>query len=285
MCDHNDMGGPLSRSWEVTRRQFGKLTAGAGLAMCVPQIANALDVTETELDIPTPDGAADSYFVHPSTGAHAGVLLWPDAGGLREAYRQMGKRLAETGYSVLVVNPYYRSRRAPVMPPPEGISLRDYIKPFQDALNADTQLTDATAFLRFLDAQAAVDKNRGLGTIGYCMGGPYTVRTAAARPDRVAAAASFHGARLVTDQPDSPHWLAPRIKASFLFAIGKDDDANQPEAKNVLKTAFAATGLPTEIEVYDALHGWCTPDIRVYQEAEAERAWNRLTVLLETALA
>jgi carboxymethylenebutenolidase len=285
MCDDNDMGEYLPRSGDLTRRQFGALSAGTGLAMLLPSVVNALDVTEADIDIPTPDGTADCYFARPSSGAHPGVLLWPDAGGLRPAYRQMGKRLAESGYSVLVVNPYYRSRRAPVMPPPDGISLRDYIKPFQDALNAETAVTDAVAFVRFLDSQAAVDKNRGIGTVGYCMGGPYTLRTAAALPDRIGAGASFHGARLVTDQPDSPHLLIPKMKGRYVLAIGKDDDEREPETKNVLRTTFAAAGLPAEIEVYDALHGWCTPDLRVYDEAEAERAWKRLLVLFETALA
>jgi carboxymethylenebutenolidase len=287
MCDGNDMSEYLPRSEDLTRRQFGKLTVGTGLVMLLPQVANALDVAEVDIDIPTPDGVADCYFVHPSSGTHPGVLLWPDAGGLRPAYRQVGKRLAESGYSVLVVNPYYRDIRAPVMPVPEGVglSLRDYIRPFQASLSAETHARDAVAFVRFLDAQAVVDTNRGIGTTGYCMGGPMTMRTAAALPDRIGAAASFHGGGLVTDQPDSPHLLVPKIKARYLFAIGEDDDEREPEAKNVLRTACAAAGLLAEIEVYDALHGWCTPDLRVYNEAEAERAWSRLLVLFETALA
>jgi carboxymethylenebutenolidase len=285
MCNDNDMGEYLHRSDDLTRRQFGALSLGTGLVMLLPRAVNALDVTEMDIDIPTPDGTADCYFAYPSSGAHPGVLLWPDAGSLRPAYKQMGKRLAESGYSVLVVNPYYRNRRAPVMPAPEGVSLRDFVRPFQDALNAETAVTDAVAFVRFLDSQAAVDKNRGIGTVGYCMGGPFTMRTAAALPDRIGAGASFHGARLVTDQPDSPHLLIPKMKGRYLFAIGKDDDEREPEAKNVLRTAFAAAGLPAEIEVYDAPHGWCTPDLGVYDEAEAERAWKRLLVLFEAALA
>lgn len=287
MCDDNDMGEHLRRTADLTRRQFGGLSLGAGLAMLLPRVVNALDVAEQDVEITTPDGVADCYFVHPSSGAHPGVLVWPDAGSLRPAFREMGKRLAESGYSVLVVNLYYRGTRAPVMPVPEGVnqSLREYLRPYMDALSAETHVADAKAFVGFLDAQPAVDTNRPLGTMGYCLGGPMTLRTAATLPERVGAVASFHGARLVTDQPDSPHLLVPSIKARSLVAIGDDDDAADPEAKNVLRNAFANAENPAEIEVYGAPHGWCVPDIRVYREAEAERAWGRLLALFEAALA
>jgi carboxymethylenebutenolidase len=201
----------------------------------------------------------------------------------------MGRRLAESGYSVLVVNPYYRTERAPVLP--EGASFQDEatrntIFALMGSLNAETHFTDARAFISYLDAQDAVDTSRKVGTTGYCMGGPITMRTAAAVPDRVGAGASFHGGGLVTDQPDSPHLLVGDMQAQYLFAIAENDDESDPEAKNVLRETFDSAGLPAEIEVYaGALHGWCPPDAPVYNEAQAERAWSRLLVLFETALA
>ena len=274
------------RAREMTRRQFGAVSAGAGLAMLLPRAANAQAVTESEVDVTTPDGVADSYFVHPATGAHPGVLIWPDAFGLRPAKRQMAKRLAESGYSVLVVNQYYRSQRAPITDSTDFGALRDVLMPLMGTLNAETHMSDARAFVSFLDSQASVDGNRKMGTMGYCMGGPITMRTAAAVPDRIGAGASFHGGGLVTDQPDSPHLLVPQMQAHYLFAIAANDDENQPEAKDVLREAFDEAGLPAEIEVYEgALHGWCPPDSQVYFEAQAERAWSRLLALFETALA
>ena len=292
MCDErtvNDVNEYLRRSGNLTRRQFGALSVGTGLAMFLPRAADAQAVTEGDVSVPTPDGAADCYFVHPSSGAHPGVLIWPDALGLRPAFRQMGRRLAESGYSVLVVNQYYRGKKAPVVP--EGASFQDpetrnMLEPLRGALSAETHVTDATAFLSYLDGQASVADDRKMGTMGYCMGGPITMRTAAAVPDRVGAAASFHGGGLVTDSPDSPHLLVPKMQASYLFAIAENDDASDPEAKNVLRGAFASAGLQAEIEVYTGtLHGWCPPDSAVYNEAQAERAWSRLLALFKTALA
>jgi carboxymethylenebutenolidase len=272
----------------ITRRQFGALTAGAGLMMMLPRGADALDVSEKDVEITTPDGLADAYFVYPSTGAHAAVLVWPDILGLRPAFRQMGKRLAESGYAVLVVNPYYRKLRAPVVP--DGAvftdeATRNTVMPLMQSLSATTHVTDARAFIAWLDSQPQVDKNRKIGTTGYCMGGPIAMRTAAAMPGRVGAGASFHGASLVTDKPDSPHLLVPQMKARFLFAIAENDDQREPDAKNVLREAFRKAGLPAEIEVYPAPHGWCPPDSAFYNEAQAERAWSRLLVLLSSTLA
>ena len=259
---------------------------GAGLAMLLPRAANAQAVTESELDVTTPDGVSDSYFVHPSSGSHPGVLIWPDAFGLRPAKRQMAKRLAESGYAVLVVNQYYRSQRAPIVNTTNFAEVSDTLRPLMGSLNAETQVRDARAFIGFLDRQQAVDSNRKMGTMGYCMGGPFTMRTAASLPDRVGAAASFHGGGLVTDQPDSPHLLVPQMQAQYLFAIAANDDENQPEAKDVLRDAFTQAGLQAEIEVYDgAMHGWCPPDSQVYDEPQAERAWSRLLALFTRALA
>ena len=274
------------RAQRLTRREFGAVSAGAGLAFLLPRAANAQSVTEAEIDITTPDGVCDSYFVHPSSGAHPGVLIWPDAFGLRPAKRQMARRLAESGYSVLVVNQYYRSQRAPIVSSTNFQEVAPIVRPLMGTLNADTHVRDARAFIGWLDGQASVDTSRGVGTMGYCMGGPITMRTAAAVPDRVKAAASFHGGGLVTDGADSPHLLVPQMQAQYLFAIAENDDENEPEAKNVLREVFDKAGLAAEIEVYDgALHGWCPPDTQVYHEAQAERAWSRLLVLFERALA
>ena len=292
MCDEEtrrDEEEYLRRPASLTRRDFGTLSLGAGLAMLLPRAAAALEVTAIDVEVPTPDGTADCHFVHPASGAHPGVLIWPDALGLRPAFEQMGRRLAESGYAVLVVNPYYRTERAPVLP--EGASFRDEatrkkIIPLMRSLTPETVVTDARALVDFLGAQDAVAGDRAMGTMGYCMGGSMTMRTAAAFPDRIGAGASFHGGRLVTDSPDSPHLLVERIRAHYLFAIAENDDQKDPEAKTVLRDVFAAAGLPAEIEVYaGTLHGWCPPDSAVYHEAQAERAWSRLLALFETALA
>ena len=292
MCDERtlrDAEDHLRRSEHLTRREFGALSVGAGLAMLLPRAATALEVTAADVEVSTPDGTADCHFVHPSNGAHPGVLIWPDALGLRPAFEQMGRRLAESGFAVLVVNPYYRTVRAPVLP--EGASFRDEatrkkIFPLMRSLSPETNVTDARAFVGFLDGRDAVASDRKMGTMGYCMGGSITMRTAAALPDRIGAGASFHGGRLVTDTPDSPHLLVDKMWAHYLFAIAENDDKKDPEAKNVLRDAFAAAGLPAEIEVYaGTLHGWCPPDSAVYHEAQAERAWSRLLALFETALA
>ena len=215
---------------------------------------------------------------------HPGVLIWPDAFGLRPAKRQMAKRLAESGYSVLVVNQYYRSQRAPIVSSNDFSEVSGIIRPLMGTLNPDTQVTDARAFVGWLDEQNSVDSNRKMGTMGYCMGGPFVMRTAATLPDRVGAGASFHGGGLVTDGEDSPHLLIPQMEAHLLIAIASNDDENEPEAKNILRDAFASASVPAEIEVYDALHGWCPPDSRVYDEALAERAWTRMLATFEEAL-
>jgi carboxymethylenebutenolidase len=291
MCDEPafaDMLDELRRKDDVTRRRFGALALGTGLAWSLPRAANAVDVVDADVDIKTADGTADAYYVHPATGRHPAVLVWPDAMGLRPAFRQMGKRLAEAGYSVLVPNPFYRTRRGRILP--EGASMQDEatrtaMMAVMGSLNAKTHVTDAQAFVPWLDAQANVDTRRKMGTTGYCMGGPITMRTAAAFPDRIGAGGSFHGGGLVSDQPDSPHLLVPKLKARYLFAIAENDDMRDPKAKDVLREAFAAAKLPAEIEVYaGAQHGWCAPDGAVYNEAQAEKAWARMLVLFKQAL-
>ncbi len=291
MCDERtqkDVDEFLGRS-PVTRRQFGKLSAAAGLAMVLPPVANAQDTSERDVEVTTPDGTADCYFVHPSSGQHPSVLVWPDILGLRPAFRAMGKRLAQSGYSVLVVNPFYRDARSPVVE--EGASFadqetRDHVLPMARHLNAETHFTDARAFVSFIDQQSEVDTSRGIGTTGYCMGGPIVMRTVAAVPNRLGAGATFHGGGLATDQDNSPHLLIPDTKAHMLHCVAANDDEDDPEAKHTLRAAYDAAGIPAEIEVYEGtLHGWCPPDSRVYNEAQAERAWSRMLVLFETALA
>jgi len=267
----------------VTRKQFGILL-GAGVAMMLPEVANAVTVTESDVNVTTPDGTADCYFVHPSSGTAPAVLVWPDIFGLRPAFRQMGKRLAQSGYSVLVVNPFYRTKKAPTADAGAATPI-DQVRPFTQGLNEGTQMTDAKAFIAWLDGQPSVAKNKKVGTQGYCMGGPFAFRTAAALPDRVGAVATFHGGGLVTDQPNSPHLEAAKSKAQFLIAIAANDDARSPKDKDIMKETFAKAGLPAEIEVYaGAAHGWCPPDSKVYNEAQAEKAWSRLLALYGKAL-
>jgi carboxymethylenebutenolidase len=287
MCDQDDFEKDqqeYATRGLVTRRQFGVLL-GAGVAMMLPQVANAVTVTESDVNVTTPDGTADCYFVHPASGTAAGVLLWPDIFGLRPAMRQMGKRLAESGYAVLVVNPFYRVKKAPTADNGAATPIPQ-LMPLAQALNETTHMTDAKAFIGWLDRQSSVAKNRKMGTQGYCMGGPIALRTAAAAPDRVGAVASFHGGGLVTTNPSSPHLQAAKTRAQFLIAIAANDDQRAPNDKTVLKETFEKANRPAEIEVYaDAAHGWCPPDSGVYNEPQAEKAWSRLLALYGKALA
>jgi len=273
----------------VSRRKFNKMSAAAGLAMVLPPVANAQPVSERDVEITTPDGVADCYFVYPSMGSHAAVLVWPDILGLRPAFRTMGKRLARSGYAVLVVNPFYRNARSPVVKPGASFGnpeIRDIVLPLARSLNEDTHFADARAFQAWLDRQPEVDTSRGIGTTGYCMGGPMVMRTVAAVPERFKAGATFHGGGLATDAPNSPHLTVPNTTAAMLHAVAENDDQNDPDAKVKLRNAYDAAGLSAEIEVYSgALHGWCAIDSQVYNHDQAERAWGRLLVLFEKALA
>jgi carboxymethylenebutenolidase len=287
MCDQDhfeDDRRQFEALGQVTRRQFGVIVA-AGVAMALPAVANAADVAEADVTVTTPDGQADAYFVHPSSGVAAGVLIWPDIFGLRPAFRQMGKRLAQSGYSVLVVNPFYRVKKAPTSDNGTQTPIAD-LRPLAQALSETTQMTDAKAFIAWLDQQASVSKTRKIGTQGYCMGGPIAFRTAAAVPARVGAVASFHGGGLVTSAPNSPHLQAATSKAQFLVAIAANDDQRSPTDKDALKDTFAKASLQAEVEVYEgAAHGWCPPDSGVYNEPQAEKAWSRLLALYGKALA
>jgi len=283
----------------VSRREFAAVSLAAGLAAVAgaPAAGAAeLPFTEADVTVKTPDGTCDAAFIHPTTGVYPGVLIWPDAGGLRPSMRQFARRIASQGYAVLVPNPFYRTAKAPVF---EDLSTFDFDNPADRAklppltgpvTAAGAAEKDAVAYVAFLDAQKEVDKTRKIGAQGYCMGGSLVVRTAAAAPDRVGAGASFHGGGLVTDNPNSPHLLAPKIKARMYFGIAANDDMRQPDAKDKLKAAFAAANVPAEIEVYASLHGWCVPDMPrqngmpIYNMADAERAWGKLVALYKMAL-
>ena len=281
----------------IARRDFVALSVAGLAATAGPAAAAGPDIVETNVEIKTPDGTCDAAFIHPKIGSHAGVLLWPDAFGLRPAMRDMAKRLAAEGYSVLVPNPFYRVSKAPFTDassfsfqnPTDMAKLRPLMASVNAPGNAEK---DAVAYVAFLDAQKEVNKAKKIGTQGYCMGGPLVVKTAAALPNRIGAGASFHGGGLVTDKPDSPHLLAPKIKARMYFGVASNDDARQPDAKDKLKEAFEAAKVPAEIEVYpEALHGWCVPDMPsqngkpIYNKPDAERAWGKLVDLYKTALA
>jgi carboxymethylenebutenolidase len=289
MCEHDDLDEFARRSNEMSRRRFGAMALGAGLVAALPRFANAAETQGADVEIKTADGTCDAYFVHPTKGKYPGVLIWPDIFGLRPAFKEMATRLAESGYSVLVINPFYRIKKAPTAPEHADFNdppTRQALMALSGSLNTQTTATDAKAFVAFLDSQAAVDKKRKIGTTGYCMGGPLVMRTAAAHADRIGAAATFHGGGLVTDKPDSPHLLIPQMKAHYLIAIAENDDKRQPEAKDVLRDAFAKAKLPAEIEVYaGTMHGWCPTDAHVYDHDQAEKAWSRLLVLFGSALA
>ena len=282
---------------KITRRDFNLMAGGAAISLafagCAPGEAastkNGEGITENDVTIETPDGTADAYFAHPSTGAHAAVLIWPDIVGLRPAFKMMAKRLAADGYAALVVNPYYRQVKGDLVEPGQTFrdpEVRAKIIPFARALSQDTNRTDAKAFVAWLDAQDAVDTSRQIGTTGYCMGGPMTMITAATVPDRIGAGASFHGGGLATDNENSPHLLIPTMTADYLIAVAANDDARAPENKDILRAAFAATDNSAEIEVYEGTqHGWCPPDSAVYNEAMANKAWDRTLALFGKALA
>lgn len=281
---------------DLSRRDFVAFSVAGGLAATAGSAQAALPVVETEVTIRTPDGLCDAVFIHPASGHHPGVLIWPDAFGLRPAFRTMGRRLAAEGYAVLVPNPFYRIGKAPMY---ESGADVDFTKPeamqklgpLMASVNAaDAAEKDAVAYVAFLDAQPQVDRAKKIGTQGYCMGGALVFRSAATVPDRIGAGGSFHGGGLVTDKPSSPHLLVPKMHARMYVALAQNDDQRQPDAKDKLKETFAAARLPAQVEVYPAQHGWCVPDMPkeagapLYNAPEAERAWAKLLEFYKTTL-
>ena len=284
---------------DLTRRDFVSMTIGAGIAAAGgAELLAQSQVVETNVDIKTPDGTCDAAFFHPPTGSHPGVIVWPDAFGLRPSLREMGRRLASSGYSVLVVNPFYRVAKAPVVEDASNFNFADppqraKLTPLMGSIGAEGAVErDAPAFVAWLDSQRQVDRNKKIGTQGYCMGGPLVMRTAAAVPNRIGAGGSFHGGGLVTANPNSPHLLAPKIKAHMYFGVAANDDAQQPDAKTKLKEAFEAVKVPAEVEVYSqSQHGWCISDMPkqangqpIFNKADADRAWAKLLALYKAAL-
>ena len=267
MCELDDFD-EFARRGEVSRRTFGAMALSAGLAAMLPKSAHAAETAGEDVTIRTPDGVADAYIVHPLKGKSPAVLIWPDIFGLRPAFRNMATRLAESGYAALVINPFYRIRKAPTSAEHADFddpATRDALMSLRNSLTPETAATDAQAFVTYLDAHAAVDVKRKMGTTGYCMGGPLVLRTAAARADRIGAAATFHGGGLVTKDADSPHLLIPKTKARYLIAIAANDDEREPDSKTILREAFDRSHLPAEVEVYAGTqHGWCPPDSKVY---------------------
>jgi carboxymethylenebutenolidase len=273
----------------ISRREFNAGLSVSALAAMLPNTANAAEVVEADVSITTPDGQADGYLVHPAKGKHAAVIMWPDIMGIRPAFRLMGKRLAAAGYTVLVVNPYYRTHQGEIISSGEGFHMpevRERLMPHARSLSPATCVSDGQALVDYLDQHNAVDTNRKVGICGYCMTGSYSIRLAAAQPERIGAGASFHGGGLATDDDASPHLLLPKVKADLLIAIAENDDEKEPEAKETLRVASAAAGVNAEIEVYQgAMHGWCPLDSRAYNEPQAERAWSRMLALYARQLA
>lgn len=293
MCDeHTEKDAQQHRSnvGALNRRDFSKMTAGAILAAMLPAVAFAATTVESIVEVPMADGLSDCYFVHPAKGKAPGVILWPDIMGLRPAYTALAKRLAQSGYAVLVVNPYYREAKAPVVAAGASFSDPDtmnFLREMAWKITRQDNLSDGKAYVDFLDGQAPVDSDRKMGTMGYCWGGELVVLTASVAPNRIGAVASFHGSRsMVTEGPDSPHLLISKLSAHALHAVAENDDQRSPETKEIIRAAYQTAGVPAEIEVYEGtLHGWCTPDFHGYHAKQAEKAWSRLLHLFYKALA
>ena len=297
MQRHPDHSNAKAAKGDFSRRDFVAVSLAASLPAIGGQ-AGAADrpVVESAVSIETPDGACDAAYFHPSNGTQPGVLIWPDAFGLRPAMRDIGRRLAAEGYAVLVPNPFYRVAKAPIYETAANFDFKDKaafdkLRPLMGSVNAPGAAEkDAAAFVAFLDARPQVDRSKKIGTQGYCMGGALVVRTAAAVPGRIGAGASFHGGGLVSDKPESPHLLAPKIKARMYFGVASNDDEKQPDAKDKLKQVFAAAKNPATVEVYPAMHGWCVPDMPlesgapIYSRPDAELAWSKLLALYGSAL-
>jgi len=283
MCDQKDKG--IVPYTAMSRRRFAALgiaAAGLSVTACATAASGPLQVAEREVVVTTPEGPAEAVLFYPEgTRPSPGVLFWPDIGGLRPSMRDMGRRLAGSGYAVLVVNPFYRAGSAAATAgvgrdPEKRAALRAGMTP----AGIDS---DSKAFVSYLDSLPQTS-NAKVGVQGYCMGGPLSFRTAAAVPHRIGAVGSFHGGGLVTEDADSPHLLIGDTNARYLVAIANNDDEREPQVKSVLRQTFDATGRPAIVEVYAGNHGWCVPDNGAYNLAEAERAWATLLDLYRAAL-
>jgi carboxymethylenebutenolidase len=288
MCDSDNHQGFIVDT-SFTRRSVVLTMTSAAVVASLPACASTAAVTETDVMVPTPDGSADAALFYPSgKGTWPAVLMWPDILGLRPVFREMGKRLAAEGYVVLVPNPFYRTKRAPIVTGSFDFGdpkQRDSVMSLRATLTDAGIDKDAAAFISFLDKQKQTNGRKGAGVQGYCFSGPFAFQTGAVRSDRIRAVATFHGGGLVTDKPDSPHLLIPKTKASFVVGIARNDDQKQPDAKDILKKAFAEAKRPATVEVYPADHGWCVEGSQAYDHASAEKAWAELLKLYRANLA
>lgn len=287
MCDSDNHQGFIADT-SFTRRSVVLALSSAAVAAGLPTAAFAANLVEKDVMVPTPDGSADAVLFHPAgPGPWPAVLMWPDILGLRPVFRDMGHRLAAAGYTVLVPNPFYRTKPAPIVTGPFDFNDKAAMATLlslKDTLTDARVDSDAAAFLTFLDQQKETNKQKAAGVQGYCFSGPFAFHTAAVRADRIRAVATFHGGGLVTKDANSPHLLIPRTKASFVVAIARNDDQRQPEAKDVLKKTFTEAKRPAIVEVYPADHGWCVPGSPPYDQASAEKAWAELLRLYKANL-
>lgn len=293
MCDEKQL-----ETWAretLSRRQFGALSGAAALAACASGTGESkaspppVPLTERAVSFATPDGTMDAFLVHPAKGKHPAVILWPDIASIRESKRNIARTLAGAGHAVLVVNPYYRDVA--------GEQFADFaafiagggfqkVGPWRGKLNAETIMRDAGAIVAWLDTQDGIDTAHGIGTQGYCMGGPFTVWSAASVPARIKAAASFHGGGLVRpDNPMSPHNVLGKVDASLLIAVAQDDDAKAPADKTTFAEAAKAADVTAKVEVYAGDHGWMVPDSPAYNVAAATKGEADLLALYKAALA
>jgi carboxymethylenebutenolidase len=284
MCGDGNHQGFIADT-SVTRRTLlltiSAVAASSGIALpALAEDAGARPVTEKDVSVKTADGSADAALFYPSgKGKWPAVLMWPDILGLRPVFREMGKRLAAQGYVVLVPNPYYRTRKSPVVEGAFDFNNKEQmngIMALRNALTDEMVDRDSAAYVTFLDAEPETDRKRKAAVQGYCMSGPIAFRTAAKRPDRIGAVATFHPGALVTDKPSSPHLLIPKTRAAFLVIIAKNDAEKMPKEKADLEAAFAAAHRPARVEISSANHGWTVAGSQTYDEKEAERAWAEL---------
>jgi carboxymethylenebutenolidase len=282
MCGNGNHQGFIADT-ALTRRTMLLSMGAMAAAGSMPAFAEdpgARKVTERDVSVKTADGSADAALFTPADkGKWPAVLMWPDILGLRPVFREMGRRLAAQGYVVLVPNPYYRARKAPVVEGPFDFNSKDdmaRIRKFREGLTDAMVDRDSAAYVKYLDSRPQTDRRRKMGVQGFCMSGPISFRTAAVRPDRIGAVATFHPGALVTDKPSSPHLLIPKSRAAYLVIIAKNDAEKMPKEKPDLDAAFARAHRPAKVEISSANHGWTVAGSQTYDEKEAERAWAEL---------